>query len=82
MPQSRYERNVGALILAGCLIVGAGVLGYVTWDAINDDEVGIESVPIALWSSAIALFGMAVVYIGVRLRERRRSSDKRSSADY
>lgn len=80
MAQSRYERSVGLMILAGCLIVGGGVLAYVVWDAVNDEDVGIQSVPLALWMSAIALLLMALIYGVVYFRER--ASSNRQSSDY
>lgn len=70
MARSRYERNVGLMILAGCLIVEGGILTYVVWNAVSDDDVGIEQVPSALWTSAAAPFSMALIYGCVRLRER------------
>ena len=78
MAQSRYERNVGLMILLGCLIVGAGILGYVVWDAVSDYDDGIEHVPLALWSSAAALFGMALIYFCVRLRDRANAARSRA----
>jgi hypothetical protein len=80
MAQSQYERNVGFMILAGCLIVGGGILVYVVWDALSDEEVGIESVPTALWMSGIALLVMALIYGVVCIRER--ASRNRQSSDY
>lgn len=70
MPLKRYERNVGGMVVIAFAFLGACILAYVVWDALSSEDVGIEHVPISLWSSAIALFMMAVVYICLRVKDR------------
>jgi hypothetical protein len=73
MVQPRHDKRIGMLFLMACTIVGGAILSYVVWDAMTDDDMGIEHVPIALWSSAIALCSMAVIYAVVYSRDRRES---------
>jgi hypothetical protein len=46
------------------------MLSYVVWDDVTGEDMGLDHVPIALWSSTIALFGMVGIYAVLRVCDR------------
>jgi chromate transport protein ChrA len=73
MAHSRFRTNLGLMLLAGFLVVAAGVVWYLLQNpAETGSDYRAEQMPLSLWAAIVALVAMAIIYLTKWIRDRSR----------